>query len=184
MLELIAGVAIGGLFGVVVWFMNKGSVTEVKESLNAIRTDYEAQQLEAALQKEALSRSETEVFQLENTISLLEDSLDSVTTEAKHQKGRAQSAHTSKGQLLEKWTPFCDVEGIEPHWRPQDWSFFGNPLDYIVWDWKKDKETNDKEGKIVFIDVKAANSQLSTKQRRIRDLIRKKAVEWREIRLN
>jgi predicted Holliday junction resolvase-like endonuclease len=39
-------------------------------------------------------------------------------------------------------------------------------------------------GKVVFLDVKAAKSQLSTKQRRIRDLIKAGRVEWREIRLD
>ena len=40
------------------------------------------------------------------------------------------------------------------------------------------------EGKVVLLDVKAAKSQLTTKQRRIRDLIKAGQVEWREIRLD
>jgi len=184
MLELLLGTAIGGTFGFILWFMTKGNIKELQDSLKAIRTEHEDQILVVALQKEAISRAGDEIFQLENTIVQLNNSLDEVTTEAKHQKGRAQSAHTSKGQLLEKWAPFCEAEGIEDHWRAEDWSFFGNPLDYIVWDWYKDTEENEAMGKIVFLDVKAANSQLSTKQRRIRDLIRKKAIEWREIRLD
>jgi len=34
------------------------------------------------------------------------------------------------------------------------------------------------------LDVKAAKSQLSTKQRRIRDLVKAGRIEWREIRLD
>ena len=49
----------------------------------------------------------------------------------------------------------------------------GNPIDYIVWD----------ENGIVFLDVKSGKSQLTKKQRMIRDLIRAGNVEWREIRL-
>ena len=39
------------------------------------------------------------------------------------------------------------------------------------------------DGKIVMLDVKSGKSQLTTKQRRIRDLIKAGRVEWRTIRL-
>lgn len=103
----------------------------------------------------------------------LESKLAETQAEEKKQKGRAQSAHTTKGQILEKWCPFIDHPQIEPHWKPKDWSFMGNPIDYIVWD----------ENGIVFLDVKSGKSQLTKKQRMIRDLIRAGNVEWREIRL-
>jgi predicted Holliday junction resolvase-like endonuclease len=59
----------------------------------------------------------------------------------------------------------------------------GNPIDYIVFDWHRDTETNLTEGMVVFAEVKSAGSSLSTKQRRIRDLVRAGRVEWREVRL-
>jgi predicted Holliday junction resolvase-like endonuclease len=99
-------------------------------------------------------------------------------------KSKAQSAHTTKGQALEKYAPYMDWHDVvDAHWTPNMWSFMGNPLDFIVWDWKKDIPTNLKEGKIVFIDVKTGKSSLTTKQRRIRDLIKAGNVEWREMRL-
>jgi len=103
----------------------------------------------------------------------LSEKLHTTKEEEKKQKGRAQSAHTTKGQILEKWCPFIEHPQIEPHWKPKDWSFLGNPIDYIVWD----------EKGIVFLDVKAGKSQLTKKQRMIRDLIKEGNVEWREIRL-
>jgi len=103
----------------------------------------------------------------------LSEKLHTTKEEEKKQKGRAQSAHTTKGQILEKWCPFIEHPQIEPHWQPKDWSFLGNPIDYIVWD----------EKGIVFLDVKAGKSQLTKKQRMIRDLIKEGNVEWREIRL-
>jgi len=103
----------------------------------------------------------------------LSEKLQTTKEEEKKQKGRAQSAHTTKGQILEKWCPFIEHPQIEPHWQPKDWSFLGNPIDYIVWD----------EKGIVFLDVKAGKSQLTKKQRMIRDLIKEGNVEWREIRL-
>mgnify|MGYP000320137288 CR=1 FL=1 len=113
-----------------------------------------------------------------------EQNLEQVEKEAKKQKGRAQSAHTSKGQIVEKWCPFIDHPDIDPDWASENWNFLGNPLDYIVWHWFANKEQNLEEGKIILMDVKAANSKLTTKQRRIRDLITNGKVEWKEIRLN
>ena len=116
-------------------------------------------------------------------VATLQTDLEQSNTEAKNQKGRANSAHVSKGQLLEKWAPFVDHPQIEDHWRPEDWTFMGNPIDYLVFDWHRDKETNMTEGTIVFAEIKSAGSGLSTKQRRIRDLIKAGRVEWREVRL-
>ena len=104
--------------------------------------------------------------------------------EIKKHKTRAGSAHASKGQLLEKWTPFLNVKGVDPNWDAENWIFIGNPLDYVVFDWKSNTKENLANGKVYFIEVKAAKSKLSTKQRRIRDLIKAGKIEWREIRLD
>jgi predicted Holliday junction resolvase-like endonuclease len=139
-------------------------------------------QLDLANNTIALYRSEDEVKT--EKISELETSLSSQEEETLKQKGRAQSAHTSKGQILEKWAPFVDHDQIDPHWRSEDWCFLGQPIDYVVFDWHKDTALNIAEGKVVLLDVKAAKSQLTTKQRRIRDLVKAGQVEWREIRLD
>ncbi len=104
--------------------------------------------------------------------------------EIKKHKTRAGSAHASTGQLLEKWTPFLNVKGVDPDWDTENWIFIGNPIDYLVFDWDSNTKANLANGKVYFIEVKAANSKLSTKQRRIRDLIKAGKVEWREIRLD
>jgi len=139
-------------------------------------------QLDLANNTIALYRTEDEVKA--ETISELETSLGNQEEETLKQKGRAQSAHTSKGQILEKWAPFVDHDQIDPHWKAEDWCFLGQPIDYVVFDWHKDTTLNMAEGKVVLLDVKAAKSQLTTKQRRIRDLVKAGHVEWREIRLD
>jgi predicted Holliday junction resolvase-like endonuclease len=121
---------------------------------------------------------------LSHEVAKLSINLDEVSAEAKHQKGRAQSAHTAKGQLVEKWAPFVDHPALDPNWRPEDWAFLGNPIDYMVFDWRRKVEENLEEGKVYILEVKSAESTLSTKQRRIRDLVKAGKVEWREIRLD
>ena len=54
----------------------------------------------------------------------------------------------------------------------------------MVFDWRKDKDLNLEEGKVILLDVKSGKATLTTKQRRIRDLIKNGRVEWRELRLD
>ncbi len=135
-------------------------------------------------ERQELQHSKDTVVELSHQVAQLQTQLESTAQEAKKQKGRAASAHTSKGQILEKWAPFVDHPEIDPEWEAENWSFMGNPIDYIVWDYRQDRETNLEEGMIYIMDVKSAKAQLSTKQRRIRDLVKAGRVEWREIRLD
>ena len=73
---------------------------------------------------------------------------------------------------------------MDPNWDAENWIFIGNPLDYVVFDWKYNTKENLADGGIYFIEVKAAKSNLSTKQRRIRDLIKAGKIEWRQVRLD
>ena len=135
-------------------------------------------------ERQELQHTKDTVLELSHQVAKLQTELESTVQEAKKQKGRAASAHTSKGQILEKWAPFVDHPEIDPEWEAENWSFMGNPIDYIVWDYRQDREANLEEGMIYIMDVKSAKAQLSTKQRRIRDLVKAGRVEWREIRLD
>lgn len=134
------------------------------------------------LQGENRSKME-EIGILEGEITEMTNENTEKSKEIKKQKGRAASAHTTKGQILEKWCPFLEHPEIDPDWEAKNWSFMGQPIDYIIFDWRNDKTINLADGKIVMLDVKSGKSQLTTKQRRIRDLIQAGRVEWRTIRL-
>lgn len=125
----------------------------------------------------------TQTAVLENEIAQIATQNEEKSQEIKKQKGRAASAHTTKGQILEKWCPFLEHPDIDPDWEAKNWQFMGQPIDYIVFDWRNDKTLNMLDGKIIMLDVKSGKSQLTTKQRRIRDLIEAGRVEWRTIRL-
>ena len=131
-----------------------------------------------------------EIGEKKGTINALSEELEvesekneEKAVEIKKQKGRAASAHTTKGQILEKWCPFLEHPDIDPDWEAKNWQFMGQPIDYIIFDWRENKEINVADGKVIMLDVKSGKSQLTTKQRRIRDLIQAGNVEWRTIRL-
>lgn len=138
---------------------------------------------ELATAKQSVRFHEGAIDELSHQVARLQLDLENTQAEAKKQKGRAASAHTSKGQILEKWAPFVDHPKIDPEWKAENWNFMGNPIDYIVWDYRDNKDLNLEEGMIYIMDVKSAKAQLSTKQRRIRDLVKAGRVQWREIRL-
>jgi len=121
---------------------------------------------------------------METEIEVLHEDVESMTTEMKKQRGRAASAHTQRGLLLEKWCPFLQHDEIDPAWDSKDWSFLGQPIDYLVFNWYRDTKENLEKGTVVMLDVKSGKSNLTTKQRRIRDLVKAGKVEWREIRLD
>ena len=157
---------------------------EFADTVTDIRETNDALLLDKTYHRQIQAESANQIQILNVEIKQLKDERDVHQAEIQKQKGRAQSAHTSKGQILEKWTPFLNTPDIEAHWRVEDWTFLGQPIDYVVFDWHKDKQKNDAEGKVILLDVKAAKSQLTTKQRRIRDLVKSGSVEWREIRLD
>ena len=134
------------------------------------------------LQDELSSRS-SKINALTTELESESEKNEEKAQEIKKQKGRAASAHTTKGQILEKWCPFLNHPDIDPDWEAKNWQFMGQPIDYIVFDWRENKEINVADGKIIMLDVKSGKSQLTTKQRRIRDLIQAGNVEWRTIRL-
>lgn len=149
----------------------------LRESMATIHTDLE--NWIGLHDEKVLEVKDLEAKQIADAMTI-----ETLEGEVLHQKGRAASAHTTRGQLLEKWTPFVSAEGIDEHWRVEDWQFIGAPIDYVVFDWRQDKVENLTDGKVVLLDVKSGKSQLTSKQRRIRDLIKAGRVEWREIRLD
>lgn len=73
------------------------------------------------------------------------------------------------GQVAEKLAPF--LKGFNHD--PQNIQFLGNPIDFISFE---------KKG-VVIIEVKSANSRLTSKQREIKKQIQNNQVFWEEFRI-
>ena len=206
MLEVILGVVLVLSIGLSVWLhfqMSALKNLQYRESLERVESQEAYENLLFSIEREKEGVASTienlqnhvKYLQDENRLkvtqtAVLESEIAQIMTqneeksqEIKKQKGRAASAHTTKGQILEKWCPFLEHPDIDPDWEAKNWAFMGQPIDYIVFDWRENKEINMADGKIVMLDVKSGKSQLTTKQRRIRDLIKAGRVEWRTIRL-
>lgn len=184
-------IAFAALGGVILWLWLK-----IKEHLQAIHEAdlkiVELQMTQSSDTMEAMLNDylgEIQILRntnvnLEGEIEGLQKDFLTMTGEMKKQKGRAASAHTQRGQLLEKWCPFLEHPDIDPKWEAKDWQFIGQPIDYLVFNWHDNKDKNLEEGVIVMLDVKSGKAGLTTKQRRIRDLVKAGKIEWKEIRLD
>ncbi len=80
-----------------------------------------------------------------------------------------QSQSVKYGKLTEQWLPFVK----EFPFNAQDFRFIGSPVDGIVFD----------ENAIVFCEFKSNSGVLSEKQKRVRELVENRKVEWKEFTL-
>jgi len=104
-----------------------------------------------------------------NKIDTLEKNLQDETEKRKKVLSQKKSGEVRLGHIAETLAPFLDQFEFEP----ERCSFLGQPIDYISFG----------DDEITFIEVKSGNSQLSQKQRHIRDLVKQKSVSWKEIRI-
>ena len=81
-----------------------------------------------------------------------------------------RSESTRYGQITEQFMPFIS----EYPYDSNQFRFLGSPIDGVQFE----------EDKIVMIEFKSAGSQLSTRQRRIRNLVREGKVDFQEIRVD
>tara|TARA_R100000008_G_C3571495_1_gene162444 strand:- start:945 stop:1535 length:591 start_codon:yes stop_codon:yes gene_type:complete len=99
----------------------------------------------------------------------VEKNLQEETENRKKVLSQKKSSEVRLGNIAEKLAPFLDDFTFDPEYA----TFLGKPIDYIVFE----------DEVITFVEIKIGKSQLSTKQRRIRDLIKNKHVAWKEIRI-
>jgi predicted Holliday junction resolvase-like endonuclease len=86
-----------------------------------------------------------------------------------------QSRAVTRGQIYEQLVPYLP----EFEFNPKDAQFLGRPVDFVVFDGLDEGEVR----RIVFVEVKTGAATLSTRERRVRDAIRRGNVEWAEIRV-
>lgn len=99
----------------------------------------------------------------------VEKNLQEETENRKKVLSQKKSSEVRLGNIAEKLAPFLDDFTFDPEYA----TFLGKPIDYIVFE----------DEVITFVEIKIGKSQLSTKQRHIRDLIKNKHVAWKEIRI-
>ncbi len=80
-----------------------------------------------------------------------------------------QSQSVKYGQLTEQWLPFAKSFP----YASQNFRFIGKPIDGLCFE----------DDKVVFVEFKTNKSSLSPVQKKVKELIREKKVEWLEFRV-
>ena len=92
------------------------------------------------------------------------------TTEAKKKvTSQKKSSEVRLGHIAETLAPFLDQFDFDP----ETCVFLGRPIDYISFG----------DDEITLIEVKSGKSQLSAKQKHIRDQVKAKLITWKEVRI-
>lgn len=131
----------------------------LKESFEHERKSIEEKKIEIRTKEKGF---EISIAKLTEDLEEQKDLKTKVTSQKK-------SSEVRLGHIAETLAPFLDQFEFEP----EECSFLGQPIDYISFG----------QDEVTFIEVKSGNSQLSSKQRRIRDQILEGKVAWKEVRI-
>ncbi len=85
---------------------------------------------------------------------------------------RSQAVIT--GRVSEQLLPF--LPGFR--FNPKDARFLGSPVDFVVFDGLDEGALR----RVLFVEVKTGDADLSARERQVRDAVRGGAVEWIELR--
>jgi predicted Holliday junction resolvase-like endonuclease len=96
-------------------------------------------------------------------------------TRSVRQDAVQRSQAVTAGKVFEQVVPYLP----EFPFNPKDARFLGSPVDFVVFDGLNDGQVCG----IVFVEVKTAGSDLSTRERRVRDAVQAGRVSWREVRV-
>lgn len=85
-----------------------------------------------------------------------------------------------KGKIGEQLAPVLP----EFKYNPADARFLGSPIDYIIFDgYSEAKEGHGKIRRIVLMDVKTGNAQLSPIEKKVRDAVAEGSIHWETLEL-
>ena len=85
-----------------------------------------------------------------------------------------KSRSVTVGKITEHIIPYLP----DFPYNPKDARFIGSPIDLVVFNGLDEGEVRE----VVFIEIKTGSSSLSTRERRVRDAILARNVNWLEIR--
>ena len=99
-------------------------------------------------------------------VSHLRKRLDIVLRMLEAEKTRKRSLSASYGRITEQWFPLMERYPYDS----ANFRFLGTPVDGVQFE----------EDKIVFVEFKSRNAELSTAQRRMKQLVQAGKVTWEE----
>lgn len=164
----------------------KAALAEQREQMEiAFRKQQDELQLSVQKYREQLLK-DNDVWLVSHRAELQAQALESAKQSLKAWKDasvkdiRREAIEKSRavltGKFSESMAPFLP----DFPWEAIEARFLGNPVDFIVFDGIE----QDGPVTVVIVEIKSGDARLSKKQRRIREAIEEKRVEWHEIRVD
>jgi predicted Holliday junction resolvase-like endonuclease len=97
---------------------------------------------------------------------------------AARKDSRDRSHAIVSGKVAEHLAPF--LPGLLSKFNPRDARFLGAPLDFIIFDGLDD---GGEVRRVVFVEVKTGRGSLQPRERRVREAIEARRVEYQLLRL-
>lgn len=95
-------------------------------------------------------------------------------TRAVRQDAIQRSLAVTAGKVHEQIVPYLP----DFPFNPKDVRFLGSPIDFVVFDGLSDGDVR----RVVFVEVKTGNAELSGRERQVRDAVLERRVEWYALR--
>lgn len=140
--------------------------SNLKNQITQLHNSFRLEQQSILDQKKDLILREKDIL---SKNSKLEELLSDEIENRKKIVNQKKSSEVRLGHIAETLAPFLDQFDFEP----EQCSFLGKPIDYISFG----------EEEITLIEIKSGKSQLNPKQRKIRDQVKNKQINWKEIRI-
>lgn len=140
--------------------------SEFNSSIEKLNTSFNQEQIFLKERQAELDNKEKKLIE---DIKDLENRLFEETEAKKKVTSQKKSSEVRLGNIAETLAPFLDQFEFDPEYC----TFLGKPIDYISFGLDE----------ITLIEVKSGNSQLNSRQRKIRDQVKAGSVSWKEIRI-
>lgn len=159
---ILAGLGVLTLALVVLYVITRIRAAELAAALSAMQRQFGARVEEQRRAVEEQYRLALEAWKREVEEEIRRDAVE---------KSRAVTA----GRVREHLVPYLP----DFPYNPKDARFIGSPVDLVVFDGLDEGSVR----RIVFVEVKTGQSDLSRRERLVREAVLQRAVEWQELRL-
>ena len=113
---------------------------------------------------QAIDFADKKIKTLDGLVKILDEKLKLSEQQYNKLNSQKKSSEVRTGKIAEQISPFLDDYPMDPSTA----RFIGDPIDFVHFD----------EDKVTFVEVKSGKSQLSKKQRNIRDKIKEGKVDF------
>jgi len=151
--------------------LGDASYKESQERIQSLMGSINAKDVILTRGAAALEESNTNLKKLIKTVSDRDQDISRLEQSIRFQEeqygkllGQKKSSEVRTGKIAEQISPFLSDYPLDAKTA----RFIGDPIDFVHFD----------EDKVTFVEVKSGKSQLSTKQRKIRNMIKDGKVEF------